>query len=232
MITVRKSEHRGHLDHGWLDARHSFSFGRYVDREHMGFRSLRVINEDVIAPGAGFGEHPHNDMEIITYPLSGAIRHTDSLGHAEDITPGIIQRMTAGRGIRHSESNPSPTDPTHMLQIWIEPRAVGLEPSHESRAFDIRADTGRLHLLASPDGVDGSMIIQQDARLYAGVLKAGGSVEVQLAPGRGAWVQVASGSITVNGIGLAGGDGAAIEDETMLRLESTGTGEVLVFDLA
>lgn len=230
MITIRKSKDRGHIDHGWLNARHTFSFGDYRDREHMGFRSLRVINEDVVAPRTGFPEHPHHDMEIITYPISGALRHGDSLGHQEDITHGTIQTMTAGSGIRHSESNPHAA-PIHLLQIWILPRAKGLEPSHASRSFPITEQTGRFHQIASPDGADNSLVIQQDARMHAGIFKKGHAETVALGPGRHAWIQVVRGGLTANGVPLETGDGASISDESAIELRFTDDSEVLLFDL-
>lgn len=230
MITVRKSNDRGHLNHGWLDTYHTFSFGEYRDPDHRGFRSLRVINEDIVADRTGFAEHPHHDMEIITYPLSGALRHGDSLGHQEDIGHGTIQTMTAGSGIRHSESNPHP-QPVHLLQIWILPRAKGLAPSHDSRSFPIADQPGRFHQIVSPDGADNSLVIQQDARLHAGIFAKGHAETVALGPGRHAWIQVARGSLTVNGVALHAGDGAAISDETALDLRFTDDSEVLLFDL-
>ena len=231
MLTVRKSADRGRFDFGWLKTAHTFSFGDYHDRAHMGFGPLRVINEDVVAPGQGFGEHPHKDMEIITYPLSGTVRHRDSLGHAEDIVPGQIQRMTAGSGIRHSEFNPSSTEPTHLLQIWIRPTQRDLTPGHETRGFPVHDEPGRLHLLASADGRDGSLAINQDARVYAGVFGAGGGTTLALGAGRGAWVQVARGSVRVNGVELGQGDGAALTGEPTLELEATDTAEVIVFEV-
>lgn len=230
MITVRKSEDRGHIDHGWLNAKHTFSFGDYRDEQHMSFRSLRVINEDVVGPKTGFAEHPHRDMEIITYPLSGRLRHGDSLGHSEDIGHGTVQTMTAGSGIRHSESNPH-AEPVHLLQIWIMPRERGLEPTHDSRSFPITEQTNRFHQIASPDGADGSLVIQQDARLHAGVFDAGTAQTVAIGAGRHAWVQVARGSLTLNGVALKAGDGAAVSDEDTIELEFVGDSEVLLFDL-
>lgn len=230
MITVRRSNDRAHLNHGWLDTRHTFSFGEYRDADHRGFRSLRVINEDVVAPRAGFAEHPHHDMEIITYPLSGALRHGDSLGHQEDIRHGTIQTMTAGSGIRHAESNPHP-EPVHLLQIWILPKARGLAPSHDSRSFPIADQPGRFHQIVSPDGADNSLVIQQDARLHAGIFPKGHAETVPLGPARHAWIQVARGSLTVNGTALHTGDGAAISDEHTLELRFTDDSEVLLFDL-
>jgi redox-sensitive bicupin YhaK (pirin superfamily) len=230
MITVRKSNDRGHIDHGWLNTWHTFSFGDYHDAEHTGFRTLRVINEDIVAARTGFAEHPHRDMEIITYPLSGALRHGDSLGHQEDIGHGTIQMMTAGSGIRHSESNPH-AEPVHLLQIWIRPDARGHQPRHESRAFPIAEQTDRLHQLASPDGTDGSLIIHQDARVYAGIFSKGSAQAFPLGTGRHAWIQVVRGALTVNGTTLTAGDGAAISDETNLDLRFTDDAEILLFDL-
>lgn len=232
MIQVRKSEERGHFDHGWLDTRHTFSFGMYHDPAFMGFRSLRVINEDVVAPGKGFGEHPHQDMEIITYVLEGALAHRDSLGNGESIRPGDVQRMTAGSGIEHSEFNASKTEPVHLLQIWIRPRKRELEPGYEQKHFDLKSSRGRLVLVASPDGAEGSVTIQTDARLYAGVLGKGQSATLELRPGRHTWVQVARGGVEVNGTVLRAGDGAAVSDETKLVLRASEDAEMLVFDLA
>lgn len=230
MITVRKSNERGHVDHGWLDARHTFSFGHYNDPAHMGFRALRVINEDVVAARTGFSEHPHRDMEIVTYPLSGALRHGDSLGHQEDIRHGTVQAMTAGSGIRHSETNPH-DEPVHLLQIWILPKAKGLEPAHASRSFPIVEQPGRLHQIASPDGADGSLTINQDVRVHAGVFAKGANETIALGEGRHAWIQVVRGTLTVNGVALGKGDGAAISDETSLDLRFDEDSEILLFDL-
>ena len=231
MFTLRKSDERGRIDHGWLEAKHTFSFGHYRDPDWMGFRSLRVINDDRIAPRMGFSEHGHRDMEIITYPLSGAIRHRDSLGNTEDITPGMIQRMTAGSGIRHSESNPLDTE-THLLQIWIEPRELGLEPTHDSRVFSIAEDTGKLHTLVSEDGRDGSLVIQQDAAMSAGVFDAGESISVAIRPGRHAWIHVVRGSVVIGGHPLVGGDSLGVSDSAGVQMEFDAESEVLVFDLA
>lgn len=232
MIRLRRAHERGSFNHGWLKSAHTFSFGQYQDPHHMGFRSLRVINDDIVEPGQGFGEHGHRDMEIITYPLSGTVRHRDSLGNEEDVVPGMIQRMSAGSGIRHSEFNPSAAEPMHMLQIWLMPDAPGLEPSHESKRFLIQEETGRLHLLASGDGRDGSLRIHQDADLHAGVLLAGESVTHDMQPGRHAWVHVARGSASINGESLAPGDGAAISEEQRIELSTSEGAEVLMFDLA
>jgi hypothetical protein len=231
MITIRKSAHRGAIDHGWLDARHTFSFGRYVDRDWTHFRDLRVINEDVVAGRMGFSEHPHRDMEIITYPISGTLRHKDSLGHVEDITRGMIQRMSAGSGIVHAETNPT-DEPVHLLQIWIIPREEGLAPSHESARIRVHDEPGRFHTLVSEDGRDGSMVMQQDARMLAGVFRAGDAVTYTLGDGRHAWIQIVSGSVRVNGAELTQGDGAAISDESTLEFSFEDDTELLVFDLA
>ncbi len=231
MQTIRAHDARGHFDHGWLDTRHTFSFGGYQDPEWMGFRTLRVINDDVIGPRMGFGEHGHRDMEIITYPLSGAVRHRDSLGSEEDITPGMIQHMSAGSGIRHSEFNPL-GEKTHMLQIWIEPRERGITPGHQSRAFPVHDEPGMLHLLASPDGEDGSLVIGQDAWMYAGVFEAGATLTHGLAHADHAWVQVVGGVVVVNGAQLSEGDGLALSDENTLDISFLESGELLVFELA
>lgn len=228
---IRRSEDRGHIDHGWLDARHTFSFGRYMDPDWMGFRGLRVINEDVIAPRMGFGEHPHRDMEIITYPISGAVRHGDSLGHVEDITPGMIQHMSAGSGIRHSESNPL-SEETHLLQIWIEPREKGLEAGHQSLTMAVHERRNELHLVASPDGEGESLKIQADARVLAGVFDAGERLGHGLRGFEHAWVQVVRGTLRVNGTGLSAGDGLGLSAVDALELEFDERSEILVFELA
>jgi quercetin 2,3-dioxygenase len=232
MISVRKAQDRGHFDHGWLDTSHTFSFASYFDPRFMGFRSLRVINEDLIAPGMGFGTHGHRDMEIVTYVASGAIAHKDSLGTGSVIRPGEAQRMTAGTGVRHSEFNPSEEEPVHLLQIWIEPEREGLEPGYEQREFPASERAGRLRMIASRDGAEGSLTIHQDARIFATDLKAGDSVEHTLERGRHAWVQMVRGSATLNGSHLSAGDGAAISEEPALRLAATEDAEVLLFDLA
>ena len=231
MITTIRSDERGHLDHGWLNTFHTFSFGTYDNPERRSFGPLRVINDDIVAPARGFAEHPHRDMEIISYVVSGTLRHTDSTGAREDITPGVVQRMSAGSGIRHSEVNPSADTPVRLLQIWIKPDHRGAEPRHESRAFPVREQPGRLHLIASPDGADGSLDIHQDARLWAGVFRAGESAETPLGDGRRGWVQVVRGELVVNGTALGEGDGAALTDETEIRIESRSDSEALVFDL-
>jgi len=231
MIRVRRSKERGYFDHGWLETAHTFSFGGYRDEAWMGFGSLRVINEDFIAGKMGFGEHGHRDMEIITYPVSGAVRHRDSLGNEEDIVHGMIQRMSAGSGIRHSEFNPR-DERTHMLQIWIEPRETGLAPTHESKAFAVLDEPGRLHLLASGDGSGGSLKIEQDARLSAGVFGAGDWARIEVEPGSRVWVQVIAGSISVLGEVLEVGDGAGISDEGVIEFGFDEASEILVFELA
>ncbi len=232
MITITRSDERGHIDNRWLDTRHTFSFGQYHNPERMGFGALRVINDDVVAPGRGFAEHPHRDMEIISYVVSGALRHADSTGAREDITPGAIQRMSAGSGIRHSEANPSHTEPVRLIQVWIEPDTLGVTPRHETRRFPIHDEPGRLHLIASPDAADGSLAIHQDARMLAGVLNPGDSAGLELAPGRRAWVQIVRGGARVNGETLAEGDAAAITDDASLAIDADTECEVLVFELA
>jgi quercetin 2,3-dioxygenase len=232
MIIIRKSSDRGHADHGWLNTYHTFSFGEYHDPAHMHFRSLRVINEDVVAPGQGFGMHPHRDMEILTWVVSGALQHKDSMGNGEVIRPGDLQHMTAGTGVLHSEFNPSNADPVHLLQIWIMPEQRGLAPHYAQTQFDIAGRTNRLQKLASRDGADGSIPINQDATLYAGVLSKGRSVAHDLGAGRGGWLQVIHGEITLNGQALHAGDGAAISDERTITLTAGEDAEFLFFDLA
>lgn len=230
MITPRYATERGHADHGWLDTFHSFSFADYYDPKFMGFRSLRVINEDKVAAGRGFGSHPHRDMEIITYVVSGELEHKDSLGNGSVIRRGEIQRMSAGTGVVHSEFNPSTTSPVHLLQIWIEPSRKGFEPSYDQRKFDLDGQPNRLNLLASEDGRDGSMKINQDTALFAGNLM-NGSLSYQLPAGRSAWLQVVSGELQISGLTLSAGDGAGISDEETLELKSSGAAEFLLFDL-
>lgn len=231
MIAIRPARERGHAQYPWLNTYHSFSFGDYYDPEHMGFSSLRVINEDWIAPGKGFPTHGHQDMEIITCPLAGALEHRDSLGNGSVIRPGEVQRMTAGTGIRHSEYNPSETEPTHLLQIWLLPERIGLPPGYEQRRFDQHALDGRLRLVASRDGRAGSLTIHQDALLYVGQLGKDDTATHHPGQGRKCYVQVARGALTLNDIPIAGGDGAAVEDEETLQLAATETAEVLLFDL-
>ena len=232
MITIRPSNERGGGDYGWLNTRHSFSFDQYYDPKHMGFRSLRVINEDVVAPGGGFPTHPHRDMEIITYVLQGALEHKDSLGTGSIIRPGDGQRMSAGRGIRHSEANASETDAVHLLQIWIMPSKAGIEPSYEQKAFPEVEKRGKLRVIASPDGREGSVSIHQDAGLYVSLLAPGQQVTHEMKPGRYAWLQVAKGVIELNGKVLKQGDGAAVQDESKLTIKGVEEAEVLLFDLA
>ena len=231
MIQVRRSEERGHAEHGWLDSRHTFSFADYYDPDHMGYGPLRVINEDRVEPAAGFPTHGHRDMEIISYVLDGALEHKDSLGTGSVIRPGDVQRMSAGTGVRHSEFNASKTEPVHFLQIWIEPDTQGVKPGYEQKRFEPADLAGRMRLIASPDGGDGSVRIRQDARVYATKLGSGDGVSHRLAPGRRAYVQVARGEAVVNGQKLSAGDGAAVEDEAEIKLASPSTAEVLVFDL-
>jgi quercetin 2,3-dioxygenase len=232
MIKIRKAEERGHFDLGWLDTYHTFSFDRYYDPAHMHFRSLRVINEDRVATAKGFPTHSHRDMEIITYILSGELEHRDSMGNGSVIRPGDVQRMSAGTGVAHSEFNPSETVSVHLLQIWIMPRARNLPPGYEQKFFSEEERRGRLRLVASEDGRDGSVTIQQDARLYATMLESGSSVEHTLADKRYAWIQVARGNLNVNGHELKQGDGAAVSNEHQLQLAADDGAEVLLFDLA
>ena len=231
MITRRPATERGQADHGWLDSRHTFSFGDYYDEAHMGFRALRVINEDRVQPGHGFGTHQHRDMEIISYVLEGSLAHRDSMGTGSTITVGDVQRMSAGTGVRHSESNPSSTGPVHFLQIWLLPERRGLEPGYEQKRFEPEEKRGRLRLIASRDGRDGAITVHQDADLYAGLFARGVSARFELRPGRHAWLQVARGALTLNGEALQQGDGAAISDEAELDIVATEDAEILLFDL-
>jgi redox-sensitive bicupin YhaK (pirin superfamily) len=230
MMTLRKANERGHADHGWLDTYHTFSFAGYYDPAHMGFRSLRVINDDTIAGGGGFGTHPHRDMEIITYVLSGALEHKDSMGNGRIIRPGEVQYMAAGTGVAHSEFNPSPTDPVHLLQIWIQPDRRGTTPRYAEKSL-ARAQTGRWHLVASRAGRDGSIAINQDADLLLAKLNAGDRVEHTLPAGRHAWVHVAEGGVKLNGQMLNAGDAAAVSEEAGLQLTAAKPAQVLLFDL-
>ncbi|MCC3415688.1 MAG: pirin family protein [Microcoleus sp. PH2017_29_MFU_D_A] len=232
MIAVRKSEARGHANHGWLDSYHTFSFANYYDRNYMNFRSLRVINEDVVNPGKGFGTHGHSDMEIITYVLEGALEHKDSLGTGAVIKPGEVQRMSAGTGIQHSEFNPSQTDRVHLLQIWLLPDTNGLEPSYEQRDFPLTERRGKLRLVAARDARDGAVKVHQDVDLYAAVLDKNSRVSHVLQPNRHAWIQVARGAVLLNGLTLEKGDGAAVSDEAELVIEAAEDAEFLLFDLA
>ncbi|MDQ3906898.1 MAG: pirin family protein, partial [Acidobacteriota bacterium] len=226
MIYVRKSSERGHFDHGWLNTYHTFSFDQYYDPRFMGFRSLRVINEDTVAPGRGFPTHGHRDMEIITYILEGALAHRDSMGNGSTIRPGDVQRMSAGTGVRHSEANPSDAERVHLLQIWIVPAEQGIAPSYEQTSFTEDERRGRLKLVASPDGREGSVTIHQDASLYASLLGESHTVEHELADGRGAWVQVARGAVEVNGQRLEQGDGAAASEEERLTITAREDAEI------
>ena len=232
MITIRPSAERGGGNHGWLNSKHTFSFSDYWDPKWMGFRSLRVINEDRVAPNTGFPTHPHRDMEIITYVLEGELEHKDSLGTGSVILPGDGQRMTAGSGIRHSEFNPSTTEPVHFLQIWILPEKNALPPSYEQKSFPEAEKQGQLRLIASPDANNGSVKINQDAQLYVTLLQPGEQVSHQFAAGRYGWLQVARGAVALNGKQLTQGDGAPISDEKKLTIKAREDAEVLLFDLA
>lgn len=231
MITLRKAIARGHADHGWLNAYHTFSFANYYDPNHMGFRSLRVINEDRVAPSKGFPTHAHRDMEIITYVLEGALEHRDSMGNTSIIRPGEVQRMTAGTGVSHSEYNHSESEKVHLLQIWILPSQRDLEPGYEQKEYSQAEKSGKLRLIASPDGRDGSVTVHQDLNLYSTMLQNAQQVNHAL-DHRHAWVQVARGSVSLNGHLLSQGDGAALDDEETLELVGQEDSEVLVFDLA
>ncbi len=230
-MAIRKADARGAARSGWLDSRHSFSFGDYYDPAHMGFGPLRVINEDRVAPGAGFPTHPHRDMEIISYVLEGALQHKDSTGGGGVLRPGEAQRMTAGTGVRHSEYNASDREPVHFLQIWILPEREGLAPGYEQKAFPAEEMRGRLRLLAARDGRDGALTIHRDVDLYGARLDPGERVSLRLAPGRGAWVQAARGELAVNGERLSAGDGLAVTDVDELRLEGLSQSEALLFDM-
>jgi redox-sensitive bicupin YhaK (pirin superfamily) len=232
MLTVRRASERGRSNTDWLDSRHTFSFADYVDPNQMGFGPLRVINEDVVAPGRGFGRHPHRDMEILSYVLEGALEHADSMGTGSIIRPGDVQRMSAGTGVLHSERNHSPSEPVHFMQIWIEPDKRGLAPGYEQKRFDDRKRNA-LRLIASRDGREGSVTVHQDASLHAGALDPGATVRLDLGRGRRAWVQVLAGDVIVNGKSLARGDGAAASEESSLTIAGgREPSEVLVFDLA
>ena len=231
MLTLRPANERGHANHGWLDSYHTFSFANYYDPKHTGFRDLLVINEDWIAPGMGFGTHGHRDMEIITVVLEGTLAHKDSLGNGATITPGEVQRMSAGTGIRHSEFNHSQAEPVHLLQIWITPNQQNLEPSYEQVAFPREERLGTLRLIAAKDGRDGAVTIHQDADLYTAILEAGQSVSYELKPDRYAWLQVAQGTATLNGQPLKAGDGVAVSAEKHLTITTDATAEILLFDL-
>ncbi len=230
MITVRPAAQRGHANHGWLDSHHTFSFADYYDPKHMGFRDLRVINEDRVAPNTGFGTHGHRDMEIISYVLEGEIEHKDSMGTRGVLKPGEVQRMSAGTGVRHSETNPGER-PLHFLQIWIMPEREGLQPGYEQKAFTEAERRGKFRLVVSPGGEDGALKINQDARIFATLLGAGEKAELALAAGRHAWLQLARGAGTLNGVALGEGDGAAVSGEQKLVLEAKAPIEALLFDL-
>ncbi|HOZ63436.1 MAG TPA: pirin family protein [Burkholderiaceae bacterium] len=232
MLTLRKSNDRGHADHGWLKSFHSFSFAGYYDPQHMGFGNLRVINEDRIAPGTGFGTHGHRDMEIISYVLSGELAHKDTMGNVKGIPPGDVQRMSAGRGVQHSEFNHAPNDTTHFLQIWIEPNVTGIAPSYEQKTFADAEKQGNLRLVASNDGAQGSVTIHADARLYAGLFDGDQTAELTLDPKRKSYVHLVHGELQVNGQMLTTGDAAMLDGENQVSLTNGKNAEVLVFDLA
>jgi redox-sensitive bicupin YhaK (pirin superfamily) len=232
MISVRPAGERGHFDHGWLDTYHTFSFASYHDPGHMGFRALRVINEDRVKPGEGFGTHAHRDMEILTWVLEGGLEHKDSMGNGSIIRPGDIQRMSAGTGVTHSEFNPSREAPVHLLQIWLLPSRHGLPPSYEEKHFPSEARRGHLCLIAAGDGRQGAVTIHQDAELWTALLEPGESVRHALKPGRSAWLQVARGGVSLKSTTLGAGDGAAVSGEAALEITASAPAEVLVFDLA
>jgi redox-sensitive bicupin YhaK (pirin superfamily) len=232
MIQVRPAGERGHADHGWLDSHHTFSFADYYEPKHMGFRALRVINEDRVAPAKGFGTHPHRDMEIISYVLDGELAHKDSMGNGSVIRPGDVQRMSAGTGVRHSEYNHAADRTTHFLQIWIEPDRTGIAPSYEEKRFEAAEKRGRLRLIASPDAAEGSVRIHQDARVYAGLFDGAESARLELDAGRKVYVHVARGKVRVNGQELAAGDAATLQEAGELSIDQGREAEVLVFDLA
>lgn len=231
MITVRPAAERGHFNHGWLDTHHTFSFADYYDPEHMGFRALRVINEDRVAPGQGFGTHPHRDMEIITYVMAGALQHKDSMGNGSVIHAGDVQRMTAGTGVTHSEFNASAEEPVHLLQIWILPDKKNLEPGYEQKAMGELPQKGSWTLVASPPGKEGGLTVHQDVRLWRAALEKGKGASLAVARGRHLWIQVARGAVTLNGKSLAVGDGASFRQTTSLTVKAQNPADVLVFDL-
>jgi len=231
MTEVRRSNERGHADHGWLKSFHSFSFADYFDPEHIEFGPLRVINEDRVAPGQGFGTHGHRDMEIISYVLSGELAHKDSMGNGSTIRPGDVQRMSAGSGVMHSEFNPSDSNPVHFLQIWIQPAVQRIQPSYEEKRFSSDEKRGRLRLIASPDRADGSVLIHQDARVYAGLFDGSEQTVLEVKPGRSIYVHVARGSLTANDTKLSAGDALKLTDATALTLKEGHESEVIVFDL-
>ncbi len=231
MLTIRKSHERGHFDHGWLNTYHTFSFDQYYDPRYMGFRSLRVINEDFVAPGRGFPTHGHRDMEIITYILEGGLKHEDSMGNGSVIRPGDVQRMTAGTGVRHSEKNASDAERVHLLQIWILPNAEDLQPGYEQKAFSEDERRGQFRLIASNEGREGSVRLNQDVNLFASILDAGQEVEHTMDPARYGWIQVARGSISVNGENAGQGDGVVVVAESSLKIKAQEDAEILLFDL-
>ena len=232
MLQIRKANERGHADHGWLNAYHTFSFSSYQDPNHMQFRSLRVMNEDRVQPGQGFGTHPHRDMEIVTYVLEGALEHKDSMGNGEVLRAGEFQRMSAGSGITHSEFNPSSTDPVHLYQIWLLPQSKGIEPSYEQKRFPDEEQQNQLRLVASPTAEQGSLHIHQDARIYLSKIEAGATVTHQLAQGRHAWLQVLRGTLSLNGENLETSDGTSVSEESLLTMQATSDAEIMLFDLA
>ena len=231
MISVRPGAERGHFDHGWLDTYHTFSFASYHDPKHMGFRSLRVINEDRVQPAEGFGTHAHRDMEILTWVLAGALEHKDSMGNGSIIRPGDIQRMSAGTGVTHSEFNPSSDEPVHLLQIWLLPIKRGLTPGYEEKRFPPETRRGSLRLIAARDGREGAVTIHQDADLWTALLEPGQSVRHGLEPGRHAWLHVTGGSVKANGVSLGAADGAAVSGEKAVEVTATDRAEILLFDL-
>lgn len=232
MFTIRKSEERGHLNHGWLDTYHTFSFGDYYDPKWESFGSLRVINEDVVAPGQGFGTHGHRDMEILTYVLSGALEHKDSLGHGEVLRPGEFQRMSAGTGIRHSEFNPSADEPVHLYQIWLYPRAKGLPPGYEQKPIDLETRRNQFVIVASPEGAEGSLKIQQDAQVSLARLDQGSTITATIDPQHKVWLQVLEGEILLDDHQLTAGDGVGITNESKLNVRATANAQLLLFDMA
>ena len=231
MLDLRKAADRGHAEHGWLNSHHTFSFADYYDRSQMGWSALRVINDDTVEPGQGFGAHSHRDMEIISYVLEGALEHKDSMGSGSVIRPGDVQLMSAGTGVRHSEFNHSSTEAVHFLQIWIMPKFTGTKPSYQEKRFDDGEKRGRLRLIVSPDGADGSLTIVQDARLYAGLVDGKEQIDHPIAPDRKAYVHVARGRVSLNGLELNAGDGVKVAEEALLTLSNGENADVLVFDL-
>lgn len=231
MLTIRRSSERGHADHGWLNSHHTFSFASYQDPQHMGFRTLRVMNEDRVAAGQGFGTHAHRDMEIVSYVLEGELEHKDSMGNGEVLRPGEFQRITAGTGITHSEFNPSSDATTHFYQIWLLPERKGIEPSYEQKAFDTTGRLNRFQLVASPDGTDGSLSIHQDANIYLADLESESDVAFDIPMGRHVWIQVLRGSVNVNGHVLETNDAVAVGEETKLHIQAADFAEIMLFDL-